>query len=219
MRTYLKLAVTALVATAALAALVGSSSATRLSSTSQTLRVTWSSLELVGFGATVRCAVTLEGSLHSRSITKVAGSLIGLITAARVRRPCTGGTAWAHNAEANEILGGNLPQTLPWHVTYEGFEGTLPNITRLRILLTGAAFTVRASFLGITVLCSYRTGGEAGNATGTATREGGGAIDRLVASGRIRSTSGCPDGSFTSRAEDGIITQLGSATRVTVTLI
>jgi hypothetical protein len=221
MRTYLKLTITAFVASAVLAGLVGSASAGRLSSSSQTLRTTWSSLELVGFGATVRCAVTLEGSLHSVNITKTPRTLIGSITLATVRRPCTGGTAWASNGiEVNEILGGIFPQTLPWHLTYEGFEGTLPEITRLRTLLTGATFTIRATFLGITVLCSYTTGAN-GNATGTATRNlTDGSINNLRASGRIRSTTGgCPEGSFTSRAEDGLITVVGAATRISVRLI
>jgi len=222
MRTYLKLAITALVATAALAALVGSASATRLASSSNSLRVTWSSLELIGFGATVRCAVTLEGTLHSTTITKQAGSLIGYATAVRVRRPCTGGTAWASNGtETNEVLGGTFANTLPWHMTYEGFGGALPNPTSLRILLSNATFTIRATVFGITVLCAYTTGGAAGNATGTASRNTAtGVVDNLVASGRIRSsTGGCPDGNFSSRAEDGIVTVLNSAAKVTVTLI
>lgn len=221
MRSYLRLTITALVATAALAALVGSASAGRLSSSSQTLRVTWSSLELTGFAANVRCEVTLEGSLHSTTIAKVARSLIGYITGVAVKRPCTGGTAWASNGiEVNEVLRGTFPQTLPWHITYEGFEGTLPDITGGRLLLSGATFTIRATFLGITVLCSYTTGTN-GNATGTARRNlTDGSINNLRASGRIRSTTGgCPEGSFGSRTEDGIISVVGAATRITITLI
>ena len=139
-----------------------------------------------------------------------------------MRRPCTGGTAWAHSGEANEVLGGTFASSLPWHLTYEGFEGTLPAISKLRILLAGSNFTARASFFGVTLLCEYTSGATNGNATGTATRNTTtGVIDNLVTSGRIRSSNGggCPEGTFTSGAADGIATVLGTATKITVTLI
>ena len=221
MRTYLKLAITALVASAALAALVGSASAGRLSISNQNIRVVWSSLEFKSSGVEVRCRVTIEGSFHTRTIAKVRGSLIGYLTKAIVARPCTGGTAWAHSGEANEVLGGSFTNNLPWHITYEDFAGTLPNITSLRILLSGALFTIRSTIFGITALCEYITG-TAGNATGIAGRNTTtGVVDWLVASGRIRSVQGfpCPEGTFTSPERDGLITLLGNTTRITVTLI
>ena len=221
MRTYAKLAITALVAAAALAALVGSASANRLSSTSRTIRTVWSSLEFRG-PVTIRCRVTIEGTLHENTIAKVSGNLIGYITAAAVTHPCTGGSAWAYNGtERNEALGNAvLPGSFPWHITYEEFEGTLPTITGVRILLVLARFLLRASFFGIPILCAYRTGAVNGNATGTAALGAAGLVRSLRASGRIRSeTGGCPEGNFESPVGDGIVTQLGNSNSISITLI
>jgi hypothetical protein len=226
MRTYLKLVITALVATAALAALVSSASARNLSISNQQIRVAWSSLEFVAesTGTTVRCGVTLEGSFHSRTIAKVERSLIGYITRAEVRRPCTGGTAWAYNGTEVDETRAERPvfaSSLPWHLTYERFAGTLPNIERLTTLLTGARFRIRATIFGIPVNCDYTTSSTE-NARGTATRNvTTGVIDNVAYSGSIRSSSGgaCPTLSFGSRSEDGIITLLGATTKLTLTLI
>jgi hypothetical protein len=97
-----------------LAAAASSATARSLSVSNQNIRVTWSSLEFVS-GVTLRCRVTLEGSLHSRTITKRLGTLIGAITRATFdERNCTNGTLRPRT------------ETLPWHITYEGFTGTLP---------------------------------------------------------------------------------------------
>jgi len=221
MRTHIKLGLAALIATVTLGTMVSTASAGRLSVSNQNIRVTWSSLEFeVGFGAPIRCSVTIEGTFHYRSIIKVERALIGHITRAIVRRPCEHGTAWAYNGtEVNEVLGGTFPNSLPWHITYEGFGGGLPAITSLRLLVSGARFRIREPVFGL--LCDYTTGAN-GNATGTANRDTATAvINRLVASGRIRSeTPGCPEGEFRSRPEDGLITVLGSTTtRISVTLI
>jgi len=218
MRRYVKLAITSLFAIASLAALVGSASARNLSISNQNVRVTWTSLEFEG-GAVVRCPVTLEGSFHTRTITKTIGSLIGYITRAISKNEsCTGGTGWAFNGTERQGET-TLANTLPWHLTYEGFAGTLPNITRIRLLLRNARFLIEA----IGVRCIYTTGTR-GNATGTATRGAGGTVDNLVASGEITPDAGsnflCANpGSFTSRPEDGRITLLNASTRIVVTLI
>ncbi|MGN6189049.1 MAG: hypothetical protein ACTHOE_09130 [Conexibacter sp.] len=127
-----KLLLAAVGATVLLGALVSTASATRLESSSQTLRTAFTSVRFrETFGSTTDCAVTLEGSLHSRTIQKVAGTLIGYITRADLG-PCAGtGTATI------------LTETLPWHVRYLAFSGTLPNITRLIINVIGSAFRVR----------------------------------------------------------------------------
>jgi len=225
MRTYLKLGLMALVVSAALAALVGSASARILSTSNENIRVAWSSLEFVaeGTGQTIRCGVTLEGTFHSRTIVKTLGSLIGYITRATVRRPCTNGTAWAYNGVEVDETRAERPvftNTLPWHLQYGGFTGTLPNITGLRLNLVGARFRVRAPFFGSAINCDYTTSA-ATPAIGTASRNlVTGVIDNLIASGSISSsTFGCSTGSFTSRSEDGTITLLATTTKLTVTLI
>jgi hypothetical protein len=84
---------------------------------SQSFRETFNDLELRTLEIRDDCRLTLEGSLHARTMAKVAGSLIGYITRVRTGQ-CTVGTTL-------------LTETLPWHVRYESFSGTLPNITLL----------------------------------------------------------------------------------------
>jgi hypothetical protein len=78
----------------------------------------------------VNCPVTLEGSLHSAAVSKVSGALIGYITSAQVGQAvlCEGGTATA------------LTETLPWHIRYDSFTGTLPNITGVEWQIIGLSF-------------------------------------------------------------------------------
>src|SRR5690348_4900997 len=99
-----------------LGALAGTASAGRLSSSSQTYRVTFTSVEYLGVLTAPRCSLTLEGSFHPRSIPKRAGALVGYLTSA------VGGTC----ASGSQTV---LREALPWHVRYASFEGTLPDIT------------------------------------------------------------------------------------------
>jgi len=97
-----------------------------------TYRAQWAALRFIAGGRTVTCPVTLEGSFHSRTIAKVANSLIGYVTRAIVTNAaCTNGSATV------------LTATLPWHVTYRSFAGTLPNIERISINLINASFQVQ----------------------------------------------------------------------------
>ena len=123
--------------------------------------------------AEVSCRVTLEGSFHSRTIPKVSRQLIGAITRAIVARPCSGGEAWADNGTEAEPLG-TAPNRLPFHLTYEFFTGTLPNINALGVLLSRFSFVIQATVLGISARCRY--GNATDNVTGSAAREAGGGI-------------------------------------------
>lgn len=69
-------------------------------------------------GASVRCAVTLIGSLH-RSIAKTRGTLAGFVTEGRTER-CR--TSFGTTATVTFL-------TTPSHIQYESFRGTLPSIT------------------------------------------------------------------------------------------
>jgi hypothetical protein len=226
MHIYPRVLLVTLLATVALAALISSASARNLSVSNQNIRVAWSSLEFVAeaTNTTVRCGLTLEGSFHSRTIAKVERSLIGYITRASFRRPCTGGTAWTYNGTEVDETRAERPifaNSLPWHLTYERFEGALPNITRVTMLVTGMRYRIRATIFGIPLNCDYTTSSTE-NARGTATRNvTTGVIDNVAYSGSIRSSSGgaCPTLSFGSRSEDGIITLLGATTKLTLTLI
>jgi len=133
MHTRSKLALAGLAATLLMAFAVNSASANHLSVSSQNFRLVWTALTFFGEGTgstenTIICPVTLEGSFHSSTLAKVIGALIGHVTRATVvGTSCTGGRATI------------LQETLPWHVTYEGFSGTLPRITAVRLLLRNTA--------------------------------------------------------------------------------
>jgi len=221
MRIHIRLALAALAATAAMAAIGGSATARNLSISNQQFRVTYRSLEFLGSG-TVRCAVTFEGSFHTRTIIKTLRSLIGHITRATVKRPCNGGEEFVFNG-VERLEPTTLANTLPWHVRYEGFGGTLPNITSVRLSFEGARWRLRDPIFGI--LCIFTTGGARGFWFGTASRNTvTGVIDSLAPSGTIRfdpeSSGLCgSEGRIGAPAGDGVITLLGASTKITVTLI
>ncbi len=207
MRKRSKILLGMLGATILLAASVSTASATRLESSSQSIRASWAQMIFRGFGASVTCRVTLEGTLHSRTIVKTNESLIGYITRVIVREEtCTGGTARA------------LSETLPWHVRYRSFEGPLPGITAINTNVIGAKFRVGATVFGTNVFCLYTTTVAQPN-IGSFAREGGGALTSVAVSGTIRSSGefGCSEGTLSGSSES--LTVLGGTTRITVRLI
>jgi hypothetical protein len=210
MPTRTKLAFAGLAATFLMAFAVNTATANRLSVSNREFRVTWTELTFFGEGGspTVRCPVTLEGSFHERTIAKVLGLLVGYVTRAISGRgaACTGGGATV------------LTNTLPWHVTYEGFRGTLPRIAQVRLLFRRVAFSVEV--LGTTGL--YKENGTE-QAAGEINVEAGGNATTLTVDNTIRlplfegglfwPSKGGFEGS-------GEVTLLGSSTtRIRVTLI
>jgi len=110
---------------------VGTASARRLELSSQTFRAVWNPLVFsnAAEGIELRCPVTLEGSFHSRTLAKVAESLVGYVTRAQIgEASCSGSRARV------------LTEFLPWHVRYESFAGTLPTITSVTTRIIGFAF-------------------------------------------------------------------------------
>jgi hypothetical protein len=122
-----KLALACLGAACVLTFAVGSASANRLSGTTRNFRAVFNPLSATAEGVgTVRCPVTLEGSFHSSTIGKVAHALMGHISRASLATAsCTGGSATIS------------AESLPWPISYESFQGTLPNITGVFILVLG----------------------------------------------------------------------------------
>jgi len=127
-----RLALATLLAVSLFGIIVGNASANRLSINETRFRIVWNRLTFNEETAEARdvCPVTMEGSFHSGTIRKVLGALIGHVTRAAAGA-CTGGGLTI------------LRETLPWHVTYEGFFGTLPRITGLLILLRNIAWQER----------------------------------------------------------------------------
>lgn len=139
-----KLVLSCLAATLLMAAAVSSASASRLSISGISFRVAWdrtiAGATDLTFAATVgeavTCPVTLEGTLHSSTITKTAGLLIGYVTRASI---ATNGSTTGRCTGGNGTI---LAATLPWHVQYSSFGGTLPNITSLTLRLINASFQI-----------------------------------------------------------------------------
>jgi len=183
-------------ATVLLAALTSAASAGRFSASSQKFAVLFRRMDFSGgLGGTVECEVLLEGSLHSRTLAKVVGSLIGYITKATVLR-CARGSATIRQ------------ESLPWHRRYASFSGTLPNITSTSETVTGAEWTVREPG-GIT--CSVTNATNTGTNTLTSRT-----VTRTTVSGRAR-CGGFFEGTL-SATETNIAELLGAAP-ITVTLI
>jgi len=135
MRTRSKLVLAGIGATLLMALAIGTASARNLSISNQSFRGTFNNLEFTVEGiSTTTCRVTLEGSLHTRTIDKTPGTLIGNIT-----RVITG------QCNPNQVT--ILTETLPWNVRYSGFSGRLPNITLL-IIHSRAAFRVSVCLSG-----------------------------------------------------------------------
>jgi hypothetical protein len=119
---YLRCKALIAVCTAALlmAVAVSSASGAALGPNETGFGFTWRTLRWVLPSGTISCPVTLRGSFHRRTLIKTAGLLLGSITGATFGT-CTGGTMTV------------LRNTLPWHVRYTSFRGTLPSITSMTL--------------------------------------------------------------------------------------
>lgn len=160
MQTNLKLALATLIALFVLTAAVSTASANRFRISEQEMEIAWNPLSFTnGSSLNVRCHIILLGRFHRATLNKTLGALTGYINHAKIQQPCIGGSVYIYNGEeVNSVLGGTLPSSLPWHITYEGFEGVLPNnITNVRLLFLDSRFLVRATILGIALLCIYKT--------------------------------------------------------------
>jgi hypothetical protein len=132
MPNIIKLVFVALIATIALSFAISGAGARRIETSEQGFLVRISPIIWSAAGNRLSCPLTLEGSFHSRILSKVCGQLIGHISQAQIpvglEPPCQGGTARA------------LTETLPWHVQYVSFAGRLPAITQIRFQVVGARF-------------------------------------------------------------------------------
>ena len=120
------------IAAVAMAMGVTSASANRLSLNHTAFRAVFAPLRLRSSGVDLSaCNVTFEGSFHASTFQKVSRTLIGVVNRASVTGCTTGG----------ETV---LAETLPWHLTYRSFTGTLPRITGMSINLVGYASRLRS---------------------------------------------------------------------------
>lgn len=225
MRNNLKSTAAGLAAAAAVAALLATPTlANRLTVSERAFRVVWPAAEELSFTRglnTVRCQATLEGSFHSRTFSKVVNSLIGYITRAIAAHPCEGGESWFLNG--TESIGGRtVGNSLPWHIRYAEFTGTLPLITSIGIKLVGLAFLFEAGELLLRVRCLYLSTPEA-PALATLERNGSGQLTVLRATEssiprhlELEGRESC--GTNANWSLRGNVTVPGLTTLVTVTL-
>jgi hypothetical protein len=181
---------------------VATASARRLDLSEQKIFIRWPAFEFeAGLGA-VRCPLTLSGSFHSKTLSKTSGQLIGYINrGVFAEAACTGGTFRT------------LPESLPWHIQYRSFAGTLPNITLVGLQIVG----LRWLFLQLGVSCLY-IAQQAEPLIGTASVSSG-RVGVLSAGGSMRSqTAGCPGGSFRGAGTVSTGTE-GSGVSLTIRLV
>jgi hypothetical protein len=222
MRTRSKLILAALTASLLMGLAVSSASAGRLSTSNTRFRITWNNLKFEGEegGLQQTCRVTLEGSFHSATLRKVERALIGAITRGIVDSTNCRGTNEPHRATI-------LQETLPWHVTYESFRGTLPDITEIQLLLRRYDFRFSATILGITGNCLYLDNGRLEeNLLGNVRRNiAGGALTEIEEPAGRRAglligtpfREACPP--FGRLTGTGQVFLQGNTTRISITLI
>jgi hypothetical protein len=203
----IKLLPAMLLAIVVFGACASSSSANKLSLSNRNFRVVFG--EPVGEPPPdeIGCAVTLEGSFHYGTMVKATNALIGFISRASLRpASCRGGKMTI------------LAATLPWHVAYESFSGTLPRITQIATKVVGMGLLGEfENFPGSS--CLIRTTTEH-PARAIFPREERGAL-----SFRWDETVFIPDtGGFCFEPTLGVfgtasVTRLGNTSRITLTLI
>lgn len=189
-------------ATVLIGSLATTASARSFSLSDQRFRVTFASFEVSGlFGTAFRCTLTLEGSLHARTLAKTVNSLLGYITRA-ARGACSSGTSTI------------LTETLPWHIQYRGFAGMLPSIATAVTNIINMAYRIRETG-GIT--CLVRTAAaEPGKLT--LVREGRGGLISGSLEGSIRTGAECFGAAIGfAGSSNSLVNETGSA--ITMTLI
>lgn len=149
-----KLILASLLTTLCLAVVVSDASAHRFEIHEQNFFMTWPAAEQLRFinneYIAIECEVLLGGIFHSRIFSKVSGSLIGEIHVTQ-KEPCTTrpgerfGLMWILD-QVERQEGVELPESLPWHIRYDSFTGTLPAIVTMKWQLIGASFLLQGVF-------------------------------------------------------------------------
>lgn len=125
-------------------------------------------------GGSIRCAATLVASLH-RSIAKARGTLAGFVTEGRAER-CRSSVG-TNGLYTFLVERGGAAIEPPWHIAYESFSGTLPNITNILFIIFRFRFlaSVRGLFGERLNECLYQ-GNIGVDARGRAANE----VERIV---------------------------------------
>ncbi len=130
-----------------LSAAVSSAEATRLEIlfSNRGFILVWTLLEFVMPGAgTVRCPLTMEGTFHKNTFTKVSGTLLGYVQRATA----------ASSLQCTEGFVTPLLTSFPWHLRYSSFQGALPAITEVKLQIINMGIGIR---LLTNPQCLFRT--------------------------------------------------------------
>jgi hypothetical protein len=216
MRSRTKLMIGGLTVALALAAAVNTATARRFEVSEQHVFGDSPEVTFEAGGTQIVCAVSVEGSFHSKTISKVSGQLVGYVTEVIVQHPCRSGELWILNG-IEVIQGVRSPNTLPWHVLYLAFRGGLPRITEIEGALIGSKFKIEA----VGVLCLYATTTTKWGEAQIKVEEGG-KVTRIVANGEKRAPlfeGGvfCPS-EYSQRGE-GIVATQGTHREIFVRLV
>lgn len=180
-------------------AVAGTASANRISTSSTQIRHTWPEWTVTDAGSTVTCPITLEGSVHSSTIAKTVGLLVGYINRA-ITGTCRGGSVTF------------LTTSLPWHIRYETFFGTLPNIAAISFQIVGMAF--ETTILGFP--CLFQTSAVS-PASWTDNMAAGGGVTSVRWHEAPTIPGSC--GIEATFSGSGSLTQSGTTTPISITLI
>jgi hypothetical protein len=207
MRLHTKVIITTIAAAALFASLAATAPARNISLTNRNIRVTFEPILFNSSTATVSCRVTVEGSFHSATISKVNRALIGYISRATTDQ----GTC---RSSSFSITGRVRQETLPWHLTYLGFRERLPAAIEID-LVEGLSF--EADNIPLIGTCRYTLRADVfvGGPAGGPINEGNASV-RFNEATRYRSETGCPEHSFTTTATP--ITLLGTTTGIRLRL-
>jgi hypothetical protein len=228
MRYRTKLLLTALITALMLLAATTMAHARRFELSNQRFRAVWNpetspgsqriTFELPGFN--IACRATIEGSFHSRTLSKVCGQLVGYVTSAAITRPCEVGEGWVQNG-SEQLLNGARPTSLPWHIRYDRFTGTLPRIERIRLQFINVGLLVRVFVFPVNNGCLILT--SAMNPVFAFVEiEAGGTVTGLRAdeAPAIQTTTilenFCPEGHLVGRAN---VTLQGTTTKIAIRLV
>jgi len=196
-----KLLLMAVGAAVLLGGLTSAASARTLSYSSQSWWHIWREVRFSGLFGTTSCQLTLEGSMHERTIPKVRGWLVGFGTRARLGS-CASGTATI------------LSETLPWHEEYAGFRGTLPNVIAIIANFINVSGRVRETG-GIT--CLFRS--TATEPVVVTRNVSSGTITSAEIGGSVRTGAECFGAAGTFTSDRGTAAVAGTSTRITINLI
>ncbi|MBS1869308.1 MAG: hypothetical protein JSS99_06560 [Actinobacteria bacterium] len=203
--SFRKGAVAALAATVMLVA-AGNAFGGRLSVNERTFNAYWSELTFRTEGISTACHVYITGSLHAATFAKTRGLLVGYATSGFLPTETCRGTEGARPTP--------LDASLPWHIKYNSFTGTLPRITGINFDVVGMSFQV--TILGVS--CLYRSTAESpARVIANLSAEGTVTSVRAEEAARIPSTGGfCPASGTASgsgeveviESENGMIVRL-----------